>query len=88
MSALDLIGRTPIVKSRYLWKGPGRILRRRNFCNLAASVKDRVARAIVDTARAAVVEWLVTAFFRRDFRGTRTSPSSLSLLSQMDVALQ
>ena len=31
MSALDLIGRTPIVKSRYLWKGPGRILAKAEF---------------------------------------------------------
>jgi|SRR5262245_54717150 len=52
MSALDLIGRTPIVELRNLWKGPGRILAKAEFLQPGGSVKDRSARAIVDAARA------------------------------------
>ena len=52
MSALDLIGRTPIVELRNLWKGPGRILAKAEFLQPGGSVKDRAARAIVDAARA------------------------------------
>jgi cysteine synthase len=51
MSALDLIGRTPIVELRNLWKGPSRILAKAEFLQPGGSVKDRAARAIVDAAR-------------------------------------
>ena len=51
-SALDLIGRTPLVALDRVYPGPGRILAKAEFMQPGGSVKDRAARAILLAARA------------------------------------
>jgi cysteine synthase A len=51
-SALNLIGRTPLVSLDRVWCGPGRIIAKAEFLSPGASVKDRAAKAIIDAARA------------------------------------
>ncbi len=51
-SALDLIGRTPLVALDRVYSGPGRILAKAEFMQPGGSVKDRAARAILLAARA------------------------------------
>ncbi len=51
-SALDLIGRTPLVALDRAHPGPGRILAKAEFLQPGGSVKDRAARAILFAARA------------------------------------
>lgn len=51
-SALDLIGRTPLVELGRVHPGPGRIAAKAEFLQPGGSVKDRAARAIVLAARA------------------------------------
>lgn len=46
-SALDLIGRTPLVALDRVHPGPGRILAKAEFMQPGGSIKDRAARAIV-----------------------------------------
>lgn len=50
-SALDLIGRTPLVALDRVHSGPGRIVAKAEFLQPGGSVKDRAARAIVLAAR-------------------------------------
>ena len=50
-SALDLIGRTPLVALDRAHPGPGRILAKAEFLQPGGSVKDRAARAILLAAR-------------------------------------
>jgi cysteine synthase A len=51
-SALDLIGRTPLISLKRIHDGPGRVLAKVEFLQPGGSVKDRVAHAIVLAARA------------------------------------
>ena len=51
-SALDLIGRTPLIALDRVHRGPGRILAKAEFMQPGGSVKDRAARAILCAARA------------------------------------
>lgn len=46
-SALDLIGRTPLVRLDRLYNGPGRIVAKAEFLQPGGSVKDRAAKAIM-----------------------------------------
>jgi Pyridoxal-phosphate dependent enzyme len=46
-SALDLIGRTPLVALDRVHSGPGRIVAKAEFLQPGGSVKDRAAKAIV-----------------------------------------
>ncbi|MFO1038488.1 MAG: cysteine synthase family protein [Geminicoccaceae bacterium] len=50
-SALDLIGRTPLIALDRVHPGPGRILAKAEFMQPGGSIKDRAARAIVLAAR-------------------------------------
>lgn len=50
-SALDLIGKTPLIALDRIYRGPGRILAKAEFMQPGGSVKDRAARAIVLAAR-------------------------------------
>jgi cysteine synthase len=50
-SALDLIGRTPLVALDRVRSGPGRIVAKAEFLQPGGSVKDRAAKAIVLAAR-------------------------------------
>jgi cysteine synthase A len=50
-SALDLIGRTPLVVLDRVHSGPGRIVAKAEFLQPGGSVKDRAAKAIVLAAR-------------------------------------
>jgi cysteine synthase len=50
-SALDLIGRTPLVALDRVHAGPGRIVAKAEFLQPGGSVKDRAAKAIVLAAR-------------------------------------
>jgi cysteine synthase A len=50
-SALDLIGRTPLVRLDRLYDGPGRIVAKAEFLQPGGSVKDRAAKAIMLAAR-------------------------------------
>ena len=50
-SALDLIGRTPLVALDRIHDGPGRIVAKAEFLQPGGSVKDRAARAILLAAR-------------------------------------
>ncbi|MGE5145754.1 MAG: PLP-dependent cysteine synthase family protein [Candidatus Eiseniibacteriota bacterium] len=50
-SALDLIGRTPLVALDRLNDGPGRIVAKAEFLQPGGSVKDRAAKAILLAAR-------------------------------------
>lgn len=50
-SALDLIGRTPLIALDRAYSGPGRILAKAEFLQPGGSVKDRAARAILLAAR-------------------------------------
>lgn len=50
-SALDLIGRTPLISLNRVYPGPGRVLAKAEFLQPGGSVKDRVARAILLAAR-------------------------------------
>ncbi|MDI4239528.1 cysteine synthase family protein, partial [Bradyrhizobium sp. Arg237L] len=50
-SALDLIGRTPLVALDRVHSGPGRIVAKVEFLQPGGSVKDRAAKAIVLAAR-------------------------------------
>jgi cysteine synthase A len=50
-SALDLIGRTPLIALDRIHKGPGRVLAKAEFMQPGGSVKDRAARAIILAAR-------------------------------------
>jgi cysteine synthase A len=49
-SAIDLIGSTPLLALDRLWTGKGRILAKCEFLNPGASVKDRAALAMIDSA--------------------------------------
>jgi cysteine synthase A len=49
-SAIDLIGNTPLLVLDRLWTGKGRILTKCAFLNPGASVKDRAALAMIDSA--------------------------------------
>jgi cysteine synthase A len=51
-SALDLIGRTPLVALDRIHPGPGRIIAKAEFVQPGGSVKDRAALAILHAARA------------------------------------
>jgi len=51
LSALDLIGRTPLIALDRIHNGPGRLLAKAEFMQPGGSVKDRAARAIVLAAR-------------------------------------
>lgn len=51
-SALDLIGRTPLIALDRVWQGPGRIVAKAEFMQPGGSVKDRAAKAILLAARA------------------------------------
>jgi cysteine synthase A len=50
-SAIDLIGRTPLVALDRIHQGPGRIIAKAEFLQPGGSVKDRAARAILAAAR-------------------------------------
>jgi cysteine synthase len=50
-SALDLIGRTPLVRLDRLYDGPGGIVAKAEFLQPGGSVKDRAAKAIMLAAR-------------------------------------
>ena len=50
-STLDLIGRTPLVALDRVHPGPGRIVAKAEFLQPGGSMKDRVARQILDAAR-------------------------------------
>jgi cysteine synthase A len=50
-SALDLIGRTPLVALDRVHPGPGRIVAKAEFLQPGGSMKDRVAHAILAAAR-------------------------------------
>ena len=50
-SALDLIGRTPLVALDRAYDGPGRIVAKAEFLQPGGSVKDRAAKAIILAAR-------------------------------------
>ena len=50
-SALDLIGRTPLIALDRVHSGPGRIVAKAEFLQPGGSVKDRAAKAIVLAAR-------------------------------------
>ena len=52
VSAVGLIGQTPLVGLSRVWSGPGRILAKAEFMQPGGSVKDRAARAIIEAARA------------------------------------
>lgn len=49
-SALDLIGETPLVHLARVHEGPGRVLAKAEFRNPGGSVKDRPARAMIESA--------------------------------------
>lgn len=51
-SALDLIGRTPLLALDRVHPGPGRLLAKAEFMQPGGSVKDRAARAVLLAARA------------------------------------
>src|SRR5262245_31575535 len=51
-SVLDLIGRTPLVALDRVHPGPGRVVAKAEFLQPGGSMKDRVARAILEAARA------------------------------------
>lgn len=51
-SALDLIGRTPMVEVKHLDTGPCRLFLKLENQNPGGSIKDRVARAMIDAAEA------------------------------------
>ena len=51
-SALDLIGRTPMVEVRHLDTGPCRLFLKLENQNPGGSIKDRVARAMIEAAEA------------------------------------
>jgi cysteine synthase A len=50
-SAMDLIGKTPLVALDRVYRGPGRIVAKAEFLQPGGSVKDRAARAILLAAR-------------------------------------
>src|SRR5215510_6489020 len=50
-TTLDLIGRTPLVALDRVHPGPGRIVAKAEFLQPGGSMKDRVARTILDAAR-------------------------------------
>ena len=50
-SAIDLIGKTPLVALDRAYGGPGRIVAKAEFLQPGGSVKDRAARAILLAAR-------------------------------------
>jgi len=50
-SAIDLIGRTPLIALDRIYRGPGRIVAKVEFLQPGGSVKDRAARAILLAAR-------------------------------------
>ncbi|MRX49283.1 pyridoxal-phosphate dependent enzyme [Paracoccus sp. S-4012] len=50
-SAVDLIGRTPLVALDRIHRGPGRVVAKAEFLQPGGSVKDRAARAIILAAR-------------------------------------
>jgi cysteine synthase len=50
-SVLDLIGRTPLVALDRVHAGPGRIVAKAEFLQPGGSMKDRVARTILESAR-------------------------------------
>lgn len=52
LSALDTIGRTPLIALDRIYKGPGRVLAKAKFLQPGGSVKDQAARAILEAARA------------------------------------
>jgi cysteine synthase A len=51
-SALNLIGGTPLLALDRVHAGPGRILAKAEFIQPGGSMKDRIARAIIEAARA------------------------------------
>lgn len=51
-SALEIIGRTPLLALDRVYRGPGRLLAKAEFLQPGGSVKDRAARAIIESARA------------------------------------
>ena len=51
-SALDLIGRTPMIEVKHLDTGPCRLFLKLENQNPGGSIKDRVARAMIDAAEA------------------------------------
>lgn len=51
-SALDAIGRTPLIALDRVYSGPGRLVAKAEFLQPGGSVKDRAARAIIEAARA------------------------------------
>ena len=51
----DLIGGTPLVRINRLSKGGAEIVAKVEAFNPASSVKDRIARSIVDAAEASTV---------------------------------
>jgi cysteine synthase A len=51
-SALEAIGRTPLIALDRIHQGPGRLLAKAEFLQPGGSVKDRAARAILTAARA------------------------------------
>ena len=51
-SALDLIGRTPLVALSRVHRGPGQVLAKAEFVQPGGSVKDRAALQIIQDARA------------------------------------
>jgi cysteine synthase len=51
-SALDAVGRTPLIALDRVHRGPGRLLAKAEFMQPGGSVKDRAARAILLAARA------------------------------------
>ena len=50
-SAIDLIGRTPLIALDRVYNGPGRIVAKAEFLQPGGSVKDRAAKAILLAAR-------------------------------------
>jgi cysteine synthase A len=50
-SAIDLIGKTPLVALDRIYSGPGRIVAKAEFLQPGGSVKDRAAKAILLAAR-------------------------------------
>ena len=50
-SAMDLIGKTPLVALDRVYRGPGRIVAKAEFLQPGGSVKDRAAKAILLAAR-------------------------------------
>lgn len=51
-SALDLIGRTPMIEVKHLDTGPCRLFLKLENQNPGGSIKDRVARAMIAAAEA------------------------------------